>query len=311
MLTQAQIQERLERGLSVAEIFDLPGFRVSKMRNPRTTRPPRYMIQGANPGPAIKGNIKLIISRTQFRAAVVGIWLQVLPLIDEPLWRRLVQVILDEVQHVEFVDRRKGRRRRPDPQTPIGGGASKLRIRPKADLARRRKPVLRVNLAAMAQARPRPAAQLAFCGDCGDRFTPGVGPEQDTLCPICNDSRQRETYQLPPARPERRRAPGGGSADGRIWIHARRLHRGRGARLHRAGEALGPEDVSMKTLREAYAVCGLDEGVKLTAGDQRRLNVAHLRILGVPEAEIEYHARGPVAVEDKRPAAIQGRLAGF
>ena len=35
-----------------------------------------------------------------------------------------------------------------------------------------------------------------------------------------------------------------------------------------------------------------------------------LRDLGVDEAEIAYHSRPPVAVEE-RPASNQGRLAGF
>ena len=209
MLTQAQIQERLERGLSVAEILDLPGFRVEKLRNPRTTKPARYRIRDENPGPAITGTIRLIMSRTEFRAAVVGIWLQVLPLIDKPLWRRLAQVVLDEVQVVEVLD---GRRRRPDRLKPIGGGAFKPRIRPKANLdvvVPRRKLTARVNLAAVAQARPRPATPTEFCGDCGDRFTPGAGPGQDELCPLCYGNRERERYQFPPrARPQRQRGLG-------------------------------------------------------------------------------------------------------
>ena len=88
----------------------------------------------------------------------------------------------------------------------LGGGSPKPQIRPKADLARRRKLVLRVNLAAVAQARPRPATQLeddrVECSGCGLPFIPGSGPGQDVLCPLCWDNRQ------PRARPERRRALG-------------------------------------------------------------------------------------------------------
>ena len=63
-------------------------------------------------------------------------------------------------------------------------------------------------------------------------------------------------------------------------------------------------------LRDAYAACGLEQGAALTAGERRRLNVAMLRDLGVPEDEIAHLSAPPVAV-DERPASIQARLAGL
>ena len=194
ILTNEQIWERLERDLSVAEILDLPGFRVTKTVNPRTTRRARYMIQGVNTGPAVKGTIRLIWSPTEFRAAIAGVFSRVLPVIEKPLWHLLVQRILDEVQVVEVPDRR---RRRPDKRAQIGGGAPnpKQRIRVRADLLAELPPKRRLTPKPVAPVvRRRPAAQLddlrPLCEDCGVPFVPGRSEGQDRLCPVDWSNRQ-------------------------------------------------------------------------------------------------------------------------
>ena len=94
-------------------------------------------------------------------------------------------------------------RRRPSMTARIGGGCQKRRAtpRPESEWPPRRKvrAVVRADLEERFPHRSLRAAQveLAECEDCGDRFTPGSGPDQDVLCRRCWENRLYPSTRIP------------------------------------------------------------------------------------------------------------------